>query len=112
MPSYGKLPIAGTVPAIPPAIAGRKGGLEAMDTDDGQGAEALREKSPLKAKPFLNYDDVSQILGVALPTLYQWVRTGRVPSPTYLGALARFEPALLQLCGEGKDVAAAEVEQV
>jgi excisionase family DNA binding protein len=44
----------------------------------------------------LSYEQLAKEIGVAVPTLYEWVRKGRIPSPIYLGSIPRFTRAVAQ----------------
>lgn len=55
-----------------------------------EGCTIPPDTSPPSPATLYTYDDLAAYLQVKVPTLYLWVRQGRIPSPKRIGGSARY----------------------
>jgi len=62
---------------------------------------ADKELGKTKLAPLYTYADLAEQFRVGQQTIYEWVKRGRIPSPVYIGATARFTHEQFQLILKG-----------
>jgi len=76
-----------------------------MESQEPDKSKEVADKATAKAKfePLYTYADLAAHFRVGHQTIYEWVKRGRIPSPVYVGATARFTHAqyLMILKGPG-----------
>lgn len=61
----------------------------------------------------MTYDQAAEVLGVAVPTLYEWIRDGRMPPPKKFGHVTRFDPKVVaKVVAEGLSLPGTHREYV
>jgi len=54
-----------------------------------------------RIEPLYTYDDVAALFRVSVKTVMEWAKAGKIPSPFYVGGVARFTATDFTLMREG-----------